>query len=97
MFYGWIEREELPELAALTDGDYRHGSRWVRLDPDRERDRESVLRMLALLPDVSHLMTPAQRLQSERLQRALFDGMTTAEVLGAVPPGLDPLGPPGTS
>ena len=101
MFYGWIEREELPELEALTDGDYRHGSAWVRLDPDRERDRDrdrdSVLRLLAAIPDVWHLMTPTQRRQSERLQRALFDGMTTAEVLGAVPPGLDPLGPPGTS
>ena len=89
MFYGWIEREELPELAALTDGDHRHGSRWVRLDPGRE----AVLRMLALFPDVSHLMTAEQIRQSERLQRALFDGLTTAEVLR----GLDPLGPPGTS
>ena len=101
MFHGWIERielEALPELAALTDGDYRHGSRWVRLDPDRERDRdrdrESVLRILALFPDVSHLMTPAQRLQSERLQRALFDGMTTREVLEI---HRDRIGPPGTS
>ena len=97
MFHGWIEREELPELEALTDGDYRHGSRWVRLDPDRERDRdrdrESVLRMLALLPDVSHLMTPAQRLQSERLQRFVF-GMTTRDVLEI---HRDRIGPPGTS
>ena len=93
MFYGWIEREELPELAALTDGDYRHGSRWVRLDPDRDRDRESVLRMLALFPNVWHLMTPAQRLQSERLQRFFF-GMTTREVLEI---HRDRIGPPGTS
>ena len=54
MFYGWIEREELPELEALTDGDDRHGSRWVRLDPererDRDRDREAVLRILAAFP-----------------------------------------------
>ena len=97
MFYGWIEREELPELEALTDGDHRHGSRWVRLDPererDRDRDREAVLRILALFPDVSHLMTPAQRLQSERLQRFFF-GMTTREVLEI---HRDRIGPPGTS
>ena len=97
MFYGWIERETLPELAALTDGDYRHGSTWVRLDPDRDRDTAAMVRLLAALPDVSHLMTPAQRLAAERLQRALFDGMTTAEVVRAATLRLDPLGPPGTS
>ena len=94
MFHGWIEREELPELEALTDGDHRHGSRWVRLDPERERDREAVLRLLAAIPNVWHLMTPTQRLESERLQRALFDGFTAGELRLDLP---DIPGPPGLS
>ena len=99
MFYGWIEREELPpELAALTDGDYRHGSAWVRLDPERERerdrDRAAVLRLLAAIPNVWHLMTTTQRRESLRLQRALFDGFTAGELRLELP---NIPGPPGLS
>ena len=97
MFHGWIERielEALPELAALTDGDYRHGSRWVRLDPDRERDTAAVVRLLDAIPNVWHLMTAPQRLESLRLQRALFDGFTAGELRLDLP---DCPGPPGLS
>ena len=93
-YYGGIEREPLPELEELTDGDHRHGSAWVRLDPERERDRAAVRRLLDAIPNVWHLMTTTQRRESLRLQRALFDGFTAGELRLDLP---DIPGPPGLS
>ena len=66
----------------------------------QRRVAASLLRFLAEIPDLSAWWTPAQRLQALRLQRAVFDGLTTRDVLRSATLRLDFTdcpGPPGLS
>ena len=71
-----------------------------RMLRSQRRVAAALLRFLAEIPDLSAWWTPAQRRQAERLQRAVFDGLTTRDVIRSATLRLDFTdcpGPPGLS